>query len=185
MKKLFENLTEIEKFDLVKTYIENKQNLKSNDIFTICSYLGISTASVAGLIYSDKFFISALAFIPVFAFLTYEKIKLDKKFKKVTNNKLGYIKVNNSKLTKEFKELVANYNPEKRQEKNQQILDTLEKMNNILKFDKQQSNIIVEKDPIEEQVVEQENNNSHKPRMNIIEKVVEKEEIEQESQEKK
>lgn len=110
MKKNFDDLTDQEKFDLVEAYLSTKQQITGMDIATCISMLG-SAGSIWVHTLSDVEFFKfvPLSLVPIFVFMAYKKVKLSKRYKKVTNGKVNYAKIRKTELNGQLDELVATY----------------------------------------------------------------------------
>lgn len=114
-KNNFDNLTEQEKFDLVETYLKTKKSITGMDIVTCLSMLGVAGSIWGHALTNEEFFKYApLSLVPIFAFMAYKKIKLSKKYKKVSGNKVNYAKIRKTEISGELGELTSKFSPEER-----------------------------------------------------------------------
>ena len=123
MRMNFDNLTDSEKYDLVETYLENKKEIKTMDIVTVCSMFGVSMLEAFGFMFDDEALkFAPLVTLPLFAYMAYKKIKLSKKYKKVTSGKVNYAKLRRADFNGELKQLTIDYS---RRNHLERILDVL------------------------------------------------------------
>ena len=110
MKKNFDDLTIEEKMDLVETYLKTKNQITGMDIATCISMLG-SAGSIWVHTLSDVEFFKfvPLSLVPIFVFMAYKKVKLSKRYKKVTNGKVNYAKIRKAEFNGQLDELTSTY----------------------------------------------------------------------------
>ena len=110
MKKNFDDLTIEEKMDLVETYLKTKNQITGMDIATCISMLGSAGSIwVHALSDVDFFKFVPLSLVPIFAFMAYKKVKLSKRYKKVTNGKVNYAKIRKAEFNGQLDELTSTY----------------------------------------------------------------------------